>query len=103
MFSEIFLATRVENRPVNEALVAACLAKTGEILDIYEKQLSKSKFIAGDSYSLADLVHIPGLNRLMDSNRDIFTGRPHVLAWAENLIARPAFQKTLEAVKMWSN
>ena len=83
--------------------MAARLAKTGEILDVYEKQLSKNKFIASVSYSLADLFHIPMLNRLMDSNRDIFTGRPHVLAWAENLIARPAYQKTLEAVTMLSS
>jgi len=103
MFGEIFLATRVQNRPVNEALVAACLAKTGEIFDVYEKQLSKSTFIAGDSYSLADLFHIPMLNRLMDTKRDIFTGRPHVLAWAENLIARPAYQKTVEAVMLLSS
>jgi glutathione S-transferase len=103
MFGEIFLATRVQNRPVNEALVAACLAKTGEIFDVYEKQLSKSTFIAGESYSLADLFHIPMLNRLMDTKRDIFTGRPHVLVWAENLIARPAYQKTVEAVTLLSS
>ena len=96
MFREMYIAKLVQKRPVNEELVAACLAKTGAVLDVYEKQLSMNKFIAGDSYSLADLFHVSALKRLMDAKRDIFMGRPHVLAWAENLIVRPAMQKTLE-------
>jgi glutathione S-transferase len=96
MFREMYIAKLVQKRPVNEELVAACLAKTAAVLDVYEKQLSMTTFIAGDSYSLADLFHVSALKRLMDGKRDIFMGRHHVLAWAENLSVRPAVQKTLE-------
>ena len=96
MFREMYIAKLVQKRPVNEELVAFCLAKTGAVLDVYERHLSTNKFIAGGSYSLADLFHISALKRLMDAKRDIFMGRQHVLAWAESLIVRPALQKTLE-------
>jgi glutathione S-transferase len=31
------------------------------VLDMYDQHLSRTKYFAGDHYSLADLVHIPKL------------------------------------------
>ena len=65
------------------------------ILDVYEVNLSKNKFIVGiNTYSLADALHIPLLNRLLNKENEVFTGREHVLAWAEALKSHPSYKKT---------
>lgn len=72
------------------------------MFDIYEVQLTKHKYIAGDEYSLADAYHTPSLDGLMEIKERVFTpDHPHVLAWAQDLIARPAFQKVVELNAQW--
>ncbi|MES6669710.1 glutathione S-transferase N-terminal domain-containing protein, partial [Cutibacterium acnes] len=39
----------------DEAVVAAEVEKLGKVLDVYEARLSKTKYLAGEKYSLADL------------------------------------------------
>ncbi|KAF8007748.1 hypothetical protein BT93_K1672 [Corymbia citriodora subsp. variegata] len=39
--------------------------KLCKVLDIYEERLSKSKYLAGDFFSLADLSHLPFTQYLM--------------------------------------
>lgn len=101
MVREIFRATN-EKRPVDEEIVAAGVSKLGQVLDIYEAQLSKYKSIAGDDYTLADVFHAPMINTLMRLKKEVITGRKHVSAWAEDLISRPAFQKTIETNQKWA-
>jgi glutathione S-transferase len=101
MLREIFRAAN-EKRPVDEQIVAAGESKLGQVLDIYEAQLSKYKYIAGDDYTLADIFHAPMINSLLRLKKEVFTGRKHVIAWAEDLISRPAFQKTIETNQKWA-
>lgn len=79
--------------------------KLGKVLDVYEERLSKSKYLAGDFYSLADLHHLPYTFCLMMTPKaSLITSRPHVLAWWEDISSRPAWKKTAEGVKfgwMW--
>ena len=92
----------VTNRPLNEAVVNAALAKLKPVFDVYEAQLSKHKYIAGDEYSLANLFHAPNLNYLMKTFKmEAYGNHPRVLAWAENIISRPAFQKVVELDAKW--
>ncbi|KAL5715141.1 glutathione transferase [Ranunculus cassubicifolius] len=68
--------------------------KSKAVLDIYEARLSKTKYVAGDIYSLADLHHFPYTYYLMKSPyADLINSRPHVKAWWEPCLARPAMQK----------
>lgn len=101
MLREIFIAAN-EKRPVDEEIVASGVSKLGQVLDIYEDQLSKYKYIAGDEYTLADVFHAPVLNSLMKFKKEVFTGRKHVIAWAEDVTSRPAFQKTIETNQKWA-
>lgn len=94
---ELFLS-RVMKKPVDEKLVAAGLESLGKVLDVYEAQLSKSKFLALDTYTLADAFHTPYLDkvRTMDAFKGVFDNRPHVKAWADALCTHPAFIKTTQ-------
>lgn len=77
----------------NEA-VAEAKKKLEAYFDICEAQFEKTgqKFMAGDYYSLVDINYVPQLARIFDRGLggDIIEARPHVKAWWERCLARPA-------------
>ncbi|KAJ0966790.1 hypothetical protein J5N97_023707 [Dioscorea zingiberensis] len=84
----------------NAAEVEAAVEKLGAVLDIYDRQLSKTKYLAGDRFTLADLTHIPatmyvvgkcGLSQLIDD-------REHVEAWWKDITNRPAVKRVISMV-----
>ncbi|XP_038898703.1 glutathione S-transferase PARB-like [Benincasa hispida] len=78
------------------AAVAENETKLGKVLDIYENQLSKNKFLAGDEFSLADLHHIPNVSYLsMTPSKKLFESRPRVNAWVAEITARPSWAKVV--------
>ncbi|KAK6127402.1 hypothetical protein DH2020_038862 [Rehmannia glutinosa] len=80
----------------DEALVEQLQAQLATVLDVYEKRLAQSKYLAGDNFSLADLNHVPRINNLMKTKvRALFEQRPHVWAWCADILGRPAWQKVL--------
>ncbi|KAH0462372.1 hypothetical protein IEQ34_009947 [Dendrobium chrysotoxum] len=74
--------------------------KLGKVLDVYEARLSKTKFLAGDFYSLADLHHLPYAHYLLTStpHGSLINSRPHVKAWWDAINSRPASKKVLAAM-----
>lgn len=81
-------------------VVEAQAEKLGKVLDVYEDRLSKSKYLAGDHFTLADLHHFPYTANLMKTHKaSLITSRPHVLAWWEDISSRPAWKKTAEGMK----
>ncbi|TXG63471.1 hypothetical protein EZV62_010465 [Acer yangbiense] len=78
------------------AAVEELEAKLSKVLDVYEARLSKSKFLACDCFTLADMHHLPNINLLMGTQvKKLFDCRPHVSAWVANITARPAWAKVL--------
>lgn len=75
-------------------------AKLVKVLDVYEARLAKSKYLAGDSFTLADLHHLPVLHFLMGTKeKQLFDERPHVSAWCKDILARPSWEKALALQK----
>lgn len=84
----------------DQAAVDAEAEKLGKVLDVYEERLSKEKYFAGGEFTLVDVNHMPYVNNLMMTPKaDLVTSRPHLKAWWEDVSARPAWQKTLAAIK----
>lgn len=80
----------------DNAVVEEYEAKLGKVLDVYEARLAKTKYIAGDSFSLADLHHLPGLDYLNRTKvKHLVDERPHVSAWSKDILARPSCAKAL--------
>jgi len=78
------------------AVVEEFEPKLGKVLDIYEVRLAHSKYMGGDDFSLADLLHCPVIDYLMATQvKGLFTSRPHVRAWCDDILARPAWLKVL--------
>ncbi|XP_071719011.1 glutathione S-transferase-like [Rutidosis leptorrhynchoides] len=77
-------------------LVAEYEKKLSDVLDVYEARLTECKYLAGDSFTLADLHHLPNINFLMSTRvKRLFEARPHVRAWAKDIQSRPAWVKVM--------
>ena len=68
------------NRYSNEA---------NRLYGVLDRQLAKYEFVAGDSYSIADIAILPWTRTYQRQRVDI-DEYPHVKAWRETLGARPA-------------
>lgn len=92
------IGLKTDYKVVNETV-----PKLEKVLDIYEERLKKSSFLAGESFTLADLYHLPNIQFLMDTpSKRLFESRPSVRRWVANITARPAWKKACD-VKAWSD
>ncbi|KAJ0797156.1 putative glutathione transferase [Helianthus annuus] len=80
----------------DEAVVADLEKKLEDVLDVYEQRLTECKYLGGDSFMLADLHHLPYLHILIGTKvKSLFDARPHVNAWASDILSRPAWVKVV--------
>jgi glutathione S-transferase len=80
--------------PTDEKVVAESLEKLKKVLEVYEARLSKHQYLAGDFVSFADLNHFPYTFYFMATPHAVlFDSYPHVKAWWERIMARPAIKK----------
>jgi glutathione S-transferase len=62
-------------------------------LDVIDRALASAPYLAGDSFSLADVHWMPYLDYLEQIGEgEPITRRPHVAAWWQRISARPAWQ-----------
>ncbi|KAF8046375.1 hypothetical protein N665_3763s0004 [Sinapis alba] len=81
----------------DQAVVAEEEAKLAKVLDVYEARLKEFKYLAGDTFTLTDLHHIPAIQYLLDTpTKKLFTERPRVNEWVAEITKRPASQKILQ-------
>ena len=92
----LFFAKR--GLPADENLIKESEEKLGKVLDVYEERLSKSKYLAGDFFSLADLSHLPFTQYLVGpmEKEHMIRDRKHVSAWWDDISNRPSWKKVLE-------
>ena len=62
------------------------------IYGVIDKQLSKNRFIAGRTYSIADIAIFPWL-RSWENQGVTLTDYPHLKAWFDGIAARPAVKR----------
>nr|QWJ73378.1 glutathione S-transferase Phi 10 [Isatis tinctoria] len=76
--------------PADEKVIKESEEKLGEVLDVYEEQLSKNEYLAGDFVSLADLAHLPFTEYLVGviGKAYMIKDRKHVSAWWDKISNR---------------
>ncbi|KAJ4728988.1 Glutathione S-transferase [Melia azedarach] len=81
--------------PSDEKSIKENEEKLAKVLDIYEERLSKSQYLAGDFFSLADLSHLPFTDYLVGPIKKeyLIRDRKHVSAWWDDISNRPSWQK----------
>jgi GST-like protein len=64
-----------------------------------EEQLAQTGWLAGETYSLADIVVFAMVNAVPELLPDTMSARatPHVMAWLERMRTRPAVRKAMAA------
>lgn len=86
--------------PVDEQVIETNIEKLGKVLDVYEERLSKTKYLAGDYFTMADLHHFPYIVYFMTTPKaSLITSRGRVNAWWEDISARPSIMKIKEGLK----
>ena len=73
-------------------------AKLVQVLNIYEERLSKTKYLAGDFFSIADISHLPFLDYVVNNmeKKYLLKERKHVGAWWDDISSRPSWNKVLQ-------
>ncbi|KAF5941475.1 hypothetical protein HYC85_019117 [Camellia sinensis] len=88
----------LEGIPTNEEVIKAETLKLEKVFNVYEKRLTKFKYLA---YTLANLTHIPKLVFFMRSPKaSMVTSQPHLSAWWSDISSRPASIKVAEDLKL---
>ena len=67
------------------------------IYGVIDKQLSTSRFIAGKTYSIADIAIFPWL-RSWENQGITLADFPHLKAWFDTIAARPAVQRGVKVL-----
>ncbi|KAK9115703.1 hypothetical protein Sjap_014650 [Stephania japonica] len=85
-------------KPGDLATVNDCEHKLERVLDVYEQRLSQSKYLAGNSFTLADLSHLPGTRYLTHELglERLVKERKNVKAWWEDISNRTAWKKVVK-------
>ena len=76
------------NRYTNEAK---------RLYGVMDKQLQTTKFIAGNSYSIADIAIFPWLRSWQNQGID-WADYPHLKAWFDLIAARPTVQRGVQVL-----
>lgn len=81
----------------DETLVKDGAEKADHQLSVMETTLTNNDFLAGESFSLADIIFAPILWHLekVPEGESLYQNRDAVLAWRARVESRPAFAKTI--------
>ncbi|XP_004499313.1 glutathione S-transferase-like [Cicer arietinum] len=86
----------------DEGAIKQSKEKLGKVLDVYDKRLGETRFLAGDEFTLADLSHLPNIHYLVASadadTASLFTSssRDNVSRWWSEISTRQSWMKVLD-------
>lgn len=91
-----YMAARFGFLPVPAEMAQKYLDKTIELIPIFERQLGKHRFLAGDTLTAADLYLYPLYAYFPDiaELRALTVKSPNLNRWAAEMAARPSVQAT---------
>ncbi|ESW32606.1 hypothetical protein PHAVU_001G002000 [Phaseolus vulgaris] len=81
----------------DEGAIKQSKEKLAKVLDVYDKRLAESRFLAGDDFSLADLSHLPNAHYLVAAAdaAPLFTS-PNVARWWDEISSRDSWKKVVD-------
>ncbi|CAA6656040.1 unnamed protein product [Spirodela intermedia] len=86
-FSSTWHAPLIDEHDVDPEEIARQIEKLSDVLDLYEKRLASSEYLAGDKFTLADLTHLPNSHYLSKAN---------VYRWWEAISSRESWRMVLQ-------
>lgn len=96
VYEKVFKKWSDETQKPDQDILADSVKSLERVLDVYETQLENNTYISGDTYSIADISHIPYINQLLKCGyKNIFKSRPNVYKWIKKIIKRETVQSVL--------
>jgi glutathione S-transferase len=85
---------RMSGKAPDAAIVEAAKVEVAKVLDVADKTLAAQEFLAGSSFSLADISWMPPVQHIVQSGlEDLISDRPNVATWWQRVSARPSWKK----------
>ena len=95
VYEKVFKQMQGESE-VNEDLVNSALHELDKVLRIYENNLN-SKFISGNTFTIADIACIPYLNYLIKcQGKDYLKQYPKIYHWFKKVKSRESVKKIID-------
>ena len=98
IYEKVFKRWNNPEAIIDESVLTSALEELGSVFDIYESRLSESKYIGGNSFSIADISHIPYLHMLVTSGPEYKTflkKYPHVYKWYKRILMKDSVKEVL--------
>ena len=70
----------------------ACEPRVFSSLEILDAQLSKSAFVAGDRYTIADITALVAIDFMKPAKLEVPASLSNVKRWHDNVSSRPSAQ-----------
>ncbi|KAF8806028.1 glutathione S-transferase [Phlegmacium glaucopus] len=87
---EVFVKRHQGQTPDQEVFEKHIADLSGK-LDVYDKILSKQKYLVGDEISLVDLYHLPIGSVLAIAGSNVMESKPNVDRWFKDICSRPSW------------
>ncbi|KAJ7046400.1 glutathione S-transferase [Mycena alexandri] len=94
-----YYAQKMQGVAVDKAVIDPLMPVLDKTLEGYDAILGKSRYLAGDTLTLADLFHLPHISYVGLQGSDVMTKRPNVARWYNELIGRPSWLAYVDGVK----
>uniref|UniRef100_A0A2P2K959 glutathione transferase n=1 Tax=Rhizophora mucronata TaxID=61149 RepID=A0A2P2K959_RHIMU len=87
----------------DEGVIRQNEEKLKKVLDVYEKRLGESRYLAGDDFSLADLSHLSNTHYLVTATdrAELFTDRENVRRWWDEISSRDSWKKVVQEMQQY--
>jgi glutathione S-transferase len=80
----------------DDEVVEVALEELERVLDIYEAHLENREYIAGESFTIADIAHIPYAYYFLKAGyKHVLKRRAGVYGWLKRIVQRPIVKRVL--------
>ncbi|KAF8798277.1 glutathione S-transferase [Phlegmacium glaucopus] len=93
------LSKRRQGLTPDQAVFDKHIADLSGKLDVYDKILSKQKYLLGDEISLVDFYHIPIGSLLAVAGSNVMESKPNVDRWFKDICSRPSWLAVKDDIK----
>ena len=98
IYEKVFKKWKDPEAIIDETVLNAALEELSSVFDVYEERLSESKYIGGDSFSIADISHIPYLHMFVTSGPEYKTFLKkylRVYKWYKRMLMKDSVKEVL--------
>ena len=96
IYEKLFKKLSDPDAKPDETIIENALKQLEKVLDIYEQRLKTNPYISGESFTIADIAHIPYTNYMLRFGyKELYKSRPNVYKWLKRIMKRDSVRYVL--------